>query len=407
MTEHYDVVVGGAGIVGAALALSLAKCRVMKPLRIALVDPKNVDLNQAGGQGDNPGFDSRVVALNESSRQLLQKLGVWEQIKNARACPYRCMQVRDNQGTGFIEFDCAEIQQDNLGHIVENALVRNSLLEAINEQKNIDLFCPDQITSVSRPDDDQLLLQLDKELVSASLLVAADGSRSKLRDICDFQVREWDYGHNAIVATLRGELSHQFTAWQWFAPSGPLAFLPLQTSAGDSHYVSIVWSQLTEQSDELMAMTEADFCRALAVASEHCMGDLELVSPRYSHPLQQRHALDYVQSRIALIGDAAHTIHPLAGQGVNLGLSDVKVLTEELVDWADKGRDLGAEQVLRRYQRRRKPENLAVMALMEGFKRLFERDELPVRILRNLGMNQLDALAPLKNQLIKQAMGLG
>ena len=137
------------------------------------------------------------------------------------------------------------------------------------------------------------------------------------------------------------------------------------------------------------------------------MGNLKLVSPRYSHPLKQSHALDYVQPRIALIGDAAHTIHPLAGQGVNLGLSDVKVLTEELVDWADRGRDIGAEQVLRRYQRRRKPENLTVMALMEGFKRLFERDELPVRYLRNLGMSQLNALAPLKNRLIKQAMGLG
>ena len=398
--QHYDVVVGGAGIVGAALALSLATLAIEQPLKIALVEPQQADLPA------DDSFDHRVVALNESSRQLLDKLQVWEQAVVAGACPYTHMQVRDSEGTGLVEFDAADIQQDNLGHIVENSLLLDSLLSAIKQQDSIDLFCPDQINSLSRSGGKPLLIQLDQHRISASLLIAADGSQSKIRQLCDFRIREWDYGHSAIVATLRGEKSHQHKAWQWFMPTGPLAFLPMGDRSGDSHYVSIVWSQVLEQSDRLMAMGDAEFCRELTLASEHCMGDLELVSQRSSYPLRQSHGIDYVQPGVALIGDAAHAIHPLAGQGVNLGLSDVQVLTEELSRAVLASVDIGSEHVLRRYQRRRKPENLAVMALMEGFKRLYERDELPVRLLRNLGMSQFDALTPLKNMLIKQAMGL-
>ena len=412
MTDKtYDVVVGGAGIVGAALALSLARFAeepdAKHSLQVALVEPKPAALPE-----NNDEFDPRVVALNESSRLLLDELGVWLPIATTRACPYTHMQVRDSEGTGCIEFDSADIQQDNLGHIVENSLVLGHLLDAIKAQGNIDLLCPDQIKSLSPTDykarsaEDHLVLQLENSVISTSLLVAADGSRSQLRQICDFTTREWDYEHTAIVATLRGEKSHQYSAWQWFMPTGPLAFLPMQTHCADSRYVSIVWSQVHERSNELMAMTDEDFCQQLTLASEHCMGDLELVSRRHCYPLRQCHAVDYIQPRVALIGDAAHTIHPLAGQGVNLGLSDARVLTEELTRWRSKGLDVGAEKVLQRYQRRRKPENLAVMTAMEGFKRLFERNELPVRFLRNLSLSGLDTLAPVKNLLMKQAMGL-
>ncbi len=418
--QHYDVVVGGAGIVGAALALSLARLNDQQELRVALVEPRAADSKLASASDADAAFDSRVVALNESSRQLLIKLGVWGQIVATRACAYTRMQVRDSEGTGFIAFDSADIQQDNLGHIVENWLVLDVLREAIDEQANIDLLCPEQINSLSRSQsetragehtqpskDDHLVLGLENKVISTTLLVAADGAQSKLREICGFKTRQWDYGHQAIVATLRGESSHQYVALQWFAQDGPLAFLPLQSKDGDSHYVSIVWSQRHERSDQLMAMSEQDFCHALSRASEAYMGNLELVSARQSFPLRQCHAIDYVQPRVALIGDAAHAIHPLAGQGVNLGLSDVRVLSEELAKCVDSGLDIGALEILQRYQRRRKPQNLAVMAAMEGFKRLFEREELPLRFLRNLGMNQLDALGPLKNRLIKQAMGLG
>ncbi len=415
MTDHhYDVVIGGAGIVGAAMALTLARLDIEEPLNIALVEPKPTGLKSAESEPDNltasdTDFDSRVVAINETSRQLLVDLQLWDQTIASRACPYTRMQVRDSEGTGYIEFDSAEIQQDNLGHIVENSLVLNTLGNAIYQQTNIESLCPDQISSLvsaNTDHNDSLLLQLDNSQISTSLLVAADGTQSKLRDICGFKVRQWDYGHRAIVATLRGETSHQHTALQWFTQDGPLAFLPLQGKDGTSHYVSIVWSQSEDRSQQLMAMKDEDFCRDLTRISEAFMGELTLVSLRKSFPLRQCHATDYVQSRVALIGDAAHTIHPLAGQGVNLGLSDVGVLCEELEKCLNSGLDIGAIEGLQRYQRRRKVENLAVMAAMEGFKRLFERDELPIRLLRNFGMNQLDALTPLKNRLIKQAMGI-
>jgi 2-octaprenylphenol hydroxylase len=401
LDQHFDVVIGGAGIVGAALAYSLSRLSIERPLSIALVEPKQVDPSTAVEQ-----FDARVLALNESSRLLLDQLGIWRDLTGERICPYTHMEVRDSEGTGFIEFTCAEIQQENLGHIVEHSLVLNGLLAAIGGQANIELFCPDQIIAISRSDDNYQALQLANKTISTSLLIAADGSNSKLRTMCEFASRGWDYGHTAIVATLKGEKSHNYGAWQWFMPTGPLAFLPLQSSAGDNRYVSIVWSQSVDRSEALMAMGENEFCQALGLASEHCMGKVQLVSQRHSHPLHQCHAVDYVKPGVALIGDAAHTIHPLAGQGVNLGLQDVTVLTGELERALGRGLDIGDEAVLQRYQRRRKSENLAVMAMMEGFKRLFERDELPLRVLRNFGMNQFNNLAPLKNLLIKQAMGL-
>ena len=406
-TQHYDVVVGGAGIVGAALALSLARLDHQPPLSVALVEPKAIDQTALDDvPGSDHHFDARVVALNESSRRVLEQLGVWEQVTTARVCPYTNMQVRDSEGTGSIEFHSADIGQANLGHIVENSLLLNSLLSEIEHQSNIELLCPDQIQTVAKLDDNQHSLGLNNSTITTSLLVAADGSYSTLRQICDFSTRQWDYGHQAIVATLRGEKSHDYTARQWFMQTGPLAFLPMQSQSGDSQYVSIVWSQAEQRSEQLMAMSDEEFCRELALASEHVMGQLELVSRRYAYPLRQCHAQDYVQAGIALIGDAAHTIHPLAGQGVNLGLADVRVLGEELESCLSKGLDIGSVDILRRYQRRRKPENLAVMATMEGFKRLFERDEPALRLLRNVGMNRLDALGPVKNALIKRAMGL-
>ncbi|HAD08670.1 MAG TPA: 2-octaprenyl-3-methyl-6-methoxy-1,4-benzoquinol hydroxylase [Porticoccaceae bacterium] len=415
MKPDYDVVVAGAGIVGASLALSLARLSPDKPLRIALVEAREPPPAQVYEGDEEAPFDTRVVALSEASRLLLEEFGVWETIKAARACPYTCMEVHDADGTGTVSFDAEAIDQADLGHIVENSLILQTLYTAIVDQQNIELLCPETVTAVNqgsadageiRTNNELLQLQLQGHTVLTRLLVAADGSRSALRDFCGFETRSWDYGQQAIVATLRCEHSHVGKAWQWFAPQGPLAFLPLQNHDGDSHYISIVWSQQHQRAEQLMALSDQAFCRELGLASESCLGALELVTSRRSYPLTQSHVIDYVKPRIALVGDAAHTIHPLAGQGVNLGLNDVRVLSEELGNCYAQGRDIGSTDVLRRYQRRRKPENLAAMAGMEGLKRLFERDELPFRLLRNWGMKQVDGLGPVKNQLIKRAMGI-
>ena len=412
--RHYDIIVVGAGLVGAAFALHMARLftetaklnSLQNPGRVALLEARAI-VPSASSSATT--FDPQVVALTEGSRQWLEALEVWQSCES-RACPYSRMQVRDGEGTGCIEFDAAEVQCENLGHIVENSLLRASLLKAIAEQDNIDLHCPTSVKSLRRDGDSTIVNVVDGEPLTSSLVVAADGANSPTREQMGFKLRTWGYEHTAITATLKTEKPHGFTARQWFTPSGPLAFLPLRASAEQSpdqaRYISIVWSQTAAQAERLMALDKTAFCRELMITSEDTLGAIELASERLQFPLTQRHSVSYVQAGIALIGDAAHTIHPLAGQGVNLGFSDARVLTEELERALEHGSSLGGLQSLKRYQRRRKPDNLAMMVVMEGFKRLFEREELPVRLLRNIGMSGLNDMAPLKNRIIRQAMGL-
>jgi len=236
-------------------------------------------------------------------------------------------------------------------------------------------------------------------------LVAADGAMSRIRTLLGFETREWDYGHSAIVATVELERGHQNTAWQRFLPTGPLAFLPLPGEGG-RHYCSIVWSVSEHLLDGLLALEAQDFCAELERAFERRLGKVLACSDRFGFPLRQRHALDYVQAGVALVADAAHTIHPLAGQGINLGLADVAVLAQEILSGHERGASPGQLQLLKRYQRKRKSENLTMMAAMDGFKVLFEQPALPIRLLRNAGMRTVSQLGPLKAQLMHRAMGL-
>ena len=237
-------------------------------------------------------------------------------------------------------------------------------------------------------------------------MVGADGAQSRLRQWSGLATREWDYDQQAIVCTVRTRQPHQYTAWQRFSPTGPLAFLPLLTESGDEHYCSIVWSQDTAEARRLMALETEQFRLELERAIEQQLGVIESVSRRFAFPLRQRHAKEYVADGLALVGDAAHTIHPLAGQGANLGYGDVSALMGELGRAKELALSPADQTVLARYQRRRKGENLAMMAAMEGFKQLFARDELAIRWLRNTGMRWLDNLAPLKNRIAAEAMGI-
>ncbi len=396
----FDVLIVGGGMIGSALALGLSR----QGWRVGLVEGASVDAQlvppqPATGVED---FEPRVSAISLASQRLLEQLGAWPRVQAARHCSYREMTVWDGDGTGRIHFDAAELHARSLGTIVENRNVVRALFEELADSE---VAVIDGVRVKSWAHDQGVELD-DGRRLNARLVVGADGALSRLRQWAGLPTREWDYDQQAIVCTVRTRQSHRYTAWQRFSLTGPLAFLPLANETGDEHFCSIVWSQDTQEARRLMALDTDSFRRELEMAIERELGEVEAVSKRFAFPLRQRHAKDYVADGLVLVGDAAHTIHPLAGQGANLGYGDVRVLLQEL----ERAKRLGLAPddalVLARYQRRRKGENLTMMAAMEGFKQLFGRDELPVRWLRNTGMRWLDQLAPVKNRIAAQAMGI-
>lgn len=400
--ENYDLIVVGAGLAGGAFALAMAET----PLKIVVIDA------QPERQGWPPldesvrDYDARVSALTDASRAFLDRLGVWTAITERRACAYRDMQVWDAEGTGEIHFSADDVGQAALGHIVENRLITAALINKLRESSVRLMFDTPVAAWQAVGDGGELQLE-DGRVLRAPLIVAADGANSRMRQWGGFQTREWDYQHHAIVCTVETELPHRATAWQRFLPQGPLAFLPLPDRDRSQHYSSIVWSATPDFANTLMAMDDAEFNVALARHFEHRLGAVIAASRRVRFPLRQRHAVQYSRQGIVLLGDAAHTIHPLAGQGINLGFGDAQVLAQECQRALSRGLSLADSGVLARYQRRRKGENLAMMAAMEGFQNLFASNAAPLRMLRNIGMRWLDKAVPLKRQVIARAMGLG
>lgn len=392
-----DLIIVGAGMVGSALALALEH----SGLEILVVDgsPLGVRPFDAGSA-----FEPRVSALSAASQRILQRLDVWDGIAARRASPYQDMRVWDGSGTGSVHFAAASVHAEVLGHIVENRVVQDALLERLLDSQ-IGLLGNARVEQLRRSGDGWLLTLADGRELRAPLLVAADGANSAVRRLAGCATREWDYLHHAIVTSVRCERPHQATAWQRFTDDGPLAFLPLNRQ-GDEHWCSIVWSTVPAEAERLMALDDAAFCGALGKAFEQRLGAIETADPRLCIPLRQRHAKRYVESGLALIGDAAHSIHPLAGQGVNLGFLDAAVLAEVLQHALERGEQPGDIRVLSRYERRRMPHNLAMMAAMEGFERLFQADPLPIRWLRNSGLNWVDELPDAKALFVRRALGL-
>lgn len=396
-----DVVIVGGGIAGLAMAAGLRG----SGLSVLLVEARGLPAFPEAPGDTVADYDARVSALTPNSVAFLEQLGAWAAVNERRHCPYGHMTVWDAEGTGVIEFDAGEIAVPMLGTIVENRLITAALAAVVSAAPEVVVKAPAKVASAQR-EDGAVLLELEGgEQLRCGLLVAADGALSPTREEFGFRTREWDYGHRAIVTTAAFERGHEHTAWQRFLPAGPLALLPL-ASAGD-RLCSIVWSIDESQAGPLLALDDEGFGAALTEASEQRLGAVTACAPRFGFPLRQRHAVDYVQPGIALVADAAHTIHPLAGQGINLGLADVAVLVEELLRGQRLGIAPGSEVLLRRYQRRRKGDNLAMMAAMDGFKRLFEADALPLRWLRNSGMRGVVAIPGLKQRIMRHAMGIG
>ena len=397
MEMRADLLIVGAGMVGSALALALRH----SGLQILLLDGGPLTVKPFDAQAP---FEPRVSALSAASQRILERLGAWDGIAQRRATPYSDMHVWDGSGTGQIHFSAASVHAQTLGHIVENRVVQDGLLERLHDS-DIGLLANARLEQLRRSGDEWLLSLADGRQLRAPLVIAADGANSAVRRLAGCETREWDYLHHAIVTSVRCSAGHQATAWQRFTDEGPLAFLPL-TRDGQQDWCSIVWSTTPEHAEQLMALDEAAFLQALERAFEGRLGDVLQADPRVCVPLRQRHAKRYVDDGLALIGDAAHTIHPLAGQGVNLGFLDAAVLAEVLVNACERGERLADVKVLSRYERRRMPHNLALMAAMEGFERLFQANPLPLRWLRNSGLKLVQQMPEAKAMFVRQALGL-
>lgn len=390
-SADFDVVIVGAGLVGLSLAAVLGDAG----FRVAIVEARKPQLDWAEGS-----VDLRVYAISRASENLLRAAGAWSAIE-PHACAYRDMHVWDAGGSGDIHFDSAELGEPGLGYIIESRVIEKALLEALAKLPAVERFCPVEIAAFSDTEDARCVELEDGRRLSAPLLVGADGRHSRVRDYAGIHARVSDYGQRALVAVVACERPHAHTAWQRFLPTGPLAFLPLCDGR-----CSIVWSATSEEAERLLALDDAAFCAALGEAFDHRLGAILSVGERVLFPLQRQYADHYIAPRIALAGDALHVIHPLAGQGVNLGLKDVRELADVLMDARRRGRDPGAFSVLRRYERARKGDNLATMLAMDGFKQLFGSRVPPVRWLRNAGLDLVDAATPVKNLIIRLAMGL-
>ena len=397
MEMRADVLIVGAGMVGSALALALKD----SGLEILLLDGSPLSVKPFDPQA---AFEPRVSALSAASQRILERLGVWDGISARRASPYCDMQVWDGSGTGQIHFSAASVHAEVLGHIVENRVVQDALLERLHDC-DMGLLANARLEQMRRSGDDWLLTLADGRKLRAPLVIAADGANSAVRRLAGCATREWDYLHHAIVTSVRSSQPHQMTAWQRFTDDGPLAFLPLERD-GQQDWCSIVWSTTPEQAQRLMLLDEEDFCRELERAFEGRLGTVLSADSRLCVPLRQRHAKRYVAEGLALIGDAAHTIHPLAGQGVNLGFLDAAVLAEELLHARERGERLADVRVLSRFERRRMPHNLGLMAAMEGFERLFQADSLALRWLRNTGLKSVEQMPEAKALFVRQALGL-
>jgi len=395
-----DILIAGAGMVGSAMALAAASLGY----QVVLLEPQPLLTKIPQRSNGISDFDLRVSALTKSSTRLLSQLGVWSELEND-AQPYRRMDVWDNRGGGRIVFDADEVFQQDLGVIIENRRVTAALHQQINLTTNISMI-PGRLQSCQEIAEGVELTTAAGQVLSCRLFLGVDGAHSVSRRLLALPTREWDYGQQAIVATVKTARPHQRIAYQQFLSSGPVALLPLKDAESTERYCSLVWSLDNDASISLQQATDDEFMQALSEASDYKSGVIEATSQRVSFPLRQRHAKHYIAYHAAVLGDAAHTIHPLAGQGVNLGFDDVSVLIDELTRAQARQINPGNREVLQRYQRRRQPANLAMMAAMESFKRGFGSDGKWLTWIRNQGLNRVNQALPLKKMLMKQAMGL-
>ncbi|WP_440053862.1 FAD-dependent oxidoreductase [Pseudoalteromonas sp. T1lg65] len=386
--QQVQVCIVGGGCVGLSLALGLAQ----QDISVLVLDSGDVPQPVAEHYG------ARVSAISATSQALFEQLGVWSAIVAQRATPYNKMDVRDKDSFGRIAFDSNELDLPQLGHIIENDAIRYALWSSLSQHSMVTLMSNTRYQTLHQTDSDVLLTLESGEPIMAKLLVAADGARSAIRQQFNMPITYWDYDHHALVATVKTQRPHESTARQVFLPDGPLAFLPLP----DPHHHSIVWSTAPQHAEQLKNMPESEFNKALSAAIDMQCGVTQVVGERQVFPLTMRYAKQWLNGRTVLIGDAAHTIHPLAGLGMNLGLKDAAYLIQLLASSTD---DFANHKILRLYERSRKADAQKHIAMMQGLKVLFEGANPLKKLFRGAGLSMVDKMGPIKNLFAKEAIG--
>ncbi len=390
--QSVDIAIIGGGMVGLTVAAALEN----SGLRIAVIESQLPEEELASLP------DIRVSAISRASENILNNVGAWQGVLSRRAAPYTSMRVWEQDSFAKIEFEAEDIAQHNLGHIVENRVIQLSLLDKISKQENVTLLAPERCTNIMFGESEAWINLESGKAITAKLVVGADGANSWLRNQLDIPLTHWDYGHSALVANIRTVDTHNATARQIFRPEGPLAFLPL----GEPNLSSIVWSLDPLQAEDLVSMPEDDFNKRLTTAFDNQLGLCSVEGARQAFPLKMRYAKDFVRERAVLVGDAAHTIHPLAGQGVNLGLADAAALAETILALQNESKDIGLKVNLRSFERWRKAEAAQMIASMQGFKELFSGSNPVKKFIRGVGMSLTNELSPVKDECLKRALGL-
>ena len=385
-----DALIIGAGMIGGACALALSR----QGLNVRVIDRDHLNQNTKAEP-------RRVSAINLASENILRRLEVWDEIVVSPPQKFERIEVRDKGSSGTISFDAADLGLTHLGHIVSNEAITRALHHALDKEQRVSLHLDQAPTAIASSGSSVTVTLETGEIISARILIGADGANSRVRELAGITHQESSYGHMAIVATVKPELPHASCARQRFLASGPLAFLPLANNE-----CSIVWSADTEKAQQLLALDDEAFSLELAEAFKHRLGSIQKVSPRIKFPLVRRHAINYIGERIALIGDAAHTVHPLAGLGANQGFADAAALFEVISNASLQNRDLASRSVLRRYERWRRGENALVLKVMDGFHGLFGTDNTALSRLRGLGLNLTDNAPLIKETLVRYAVGL-
>lgn len=395
LPSRVDVAIVGGGMAGLTLAAALGKAG----LSVAAIDRDTPSTHVA------PDYDGRASAIALGSARVFQGVGLWPYLED-HAQPIWDIRVVDGhvlRGVSplFLHYDHADVGDDPFGYIIENRYTRAAQHSLIPTLDTVTWLAPDAVTRVERDENTATVHLQSGRQVRASLVIAADGKFSSVRAEADIKVTGWDYDQTSIVCTVRHARSHNGTAVELFLPGGPFAMLPMTDDRSN-----IVWSDRRDRVAEIMALDDDAFLQELKTRFGEWLGEIELIGPRFAFPLSLSHAETYIGTRLALLGDAGHAIHPIAGQGLNMGLRDVAALAEVLVDAHRLGLDLGSAAVLQRYERWRRFDNVLLAAVTDGLTRLFSNDVPPIRLARDIGLAAVNRIPPAKKFLMKHAMGV-